>query len=83
MLIFGYIHAILAEIHLANEVIPKMLENRAGKMNTTIRLNVDGVILKMLITILPSQNVLGVFSHKILAARPEKHNIDIYRWEGY
>ena len=37
----------LAYIQLANDVIPKMLENCDGKMNTTIGLTVDGVIFKL------------------------------------
>ena len=35
------------EIHLANDMIPKMLENSANEINITIRLNVDGVIFEM------------------------------------
>ena len=59
-----------------------MLENSGGKMNITIELNADGVIFKMYILILANQNVFAVFFCKIFAARSEKHDINIYRWEG-
>ena len=66
----------------SNNVILEMVEICGGKMNITIVFNVDGVIFKMWIIILATQNVLTVFSFKIW-----KYDIDIciywYQWEGY
>ena len=73
----------LLEIHLTNGMTPKTLEKCGEEVNITIGFNVDSVIFKMGIIIVASQSVLAYFYCKILCAKPEKHKIDIYWWEGY
>ena len=62
---------------------PKTLGKCGQQVNITIRFNIDCVIFKMGIIILASQSVLAVFFCKILCSKPAKHDIEIYRWEGY
>ena len=67
----------LAKIHLANGMTPKILKKSVEQVNIALGFNVDDVILEMGIIILSSKNML-VFFCKILCAKPEKHDIDIY-----
>ena len=64
-------------------MIPKMLEKCGEQVNVTIGFNVDNVIFIMGFIILASQSVSAMFFCKLLCAKPEKHDIDIYRQEGY
>ena len=66
----------LTKIHLANGVTPKMLKKCGEQGNITI--NVDNVIFKMGNIILAIRSVLAVFFCKILCAKSEKNDIDIY-----
>ena len=51
-------------IHLANGMIPKMLEKCCEQVNITNGFNVDNVIFKKKSIILANQSVLAVFSAK-------------------